>query len=265
MNYSGYEDNLPDVVCHPLYSSPCDFRQQPHWLYHSRKHLLMFSVWNYTSVACDVMKFPSLLWQCKLQTEKSQCASEGITGFVGDLFEGPGPHWHDSALFLSPIRLQTDFFGNRLHVWVLLQNAVTCSCEDCKFIIHLCFLWRRNAPIGHNIFICQKNCSTYKGTVNSYVLCECSVTLSENTVEWAQSGMFLGRDVSLNHFSGVFCVIYKWIWHHTILWAWQEKLPDLGKRNLMLHCILKTSAHLPALDGNEVRHEWQLRVRNSAQ
>jgi len=28
----------------------------------------------------------------------------------------------------------------------------------------------------------------------------------------------------------------------------------------MLHCILKTSAHLPALDGNEIRHEFDCKL-----
>jgi len=37
MNYSRYEDSLADM-CHSLYSSPCDFRQQPHWLYHCWKY-----------------------------------------------------------------------------------------------------------------------------------------------------------------------------------------------------------------------------------
>jgi len=38
------------------------------------------------------------------------------------------------------------FFGNPLHVQVLLQNSQAT----------LGFLWRQNAATGHIIFICQK-------------------------------------------------------------------------------------------------------------
>jgi hypothetical protein len=189
MNYSEYEDSLPDVMCHPLYSSPCDFRQQPLWLYHCWKHWLMFSVWNYTSVAFDVMKFFPFVAAQVSDKGKSQCASEGITSFVGELCEGPGTHWHDSALFLSPSRWQTDFLA--IHcIQVLLQNAVTCSCEDCKFINHFSFPLETECPHWAHNFYLSKNCSTYKGTVNSYVLCECSVTF-----QWKYSGVSSIRDV----------------------------------------------------------------------
>lgn len=62
------------------------------------------------SLWCHEIPFPFVAAQVS-DIGKSQCASEGIIGFVGEFCEGPGPHWHDSALFLSPSRWQTDFLA----------------------------------------------------------------------------------------------------------------------------------------------------------
>jgi hypothetical protein len=58
----------------------------------------------------------------------------------------------------------------------LVAECCDMFCEDCKFISHSRFPLETECRHWAHHFYLSKNYSMYKGTVNSYILCECSVT-----------------------------------------------------------------------------------------
>jgi len=72
----------------------------------------------------------------------------------------------------------------------IFWQSIACSGLVAEFTSHFRFPLETECCHWAHHFYLPKNCSTYKGTVNSYVLCECLVTF-----EWKYSGVSSIRDV----------------------------------------------------------------------